>query len=162
MQHDENCPIDKDFIEKYKASEEIQNFLRLRNKKDKNNTGKVRVRSVPTPTGQFTELPEIRTKEIEAINVNKLLDCSNSGLAKFEKAVLELQFLYGLRISEVLNIQPSDINSNGNILIHGLKGSENRSVYPVRFLDFWLFMRDNNVQIPKSYNRQYFFRLYVL
>lgn len=152
--------IDKDFVDKFRQDQEIEDFLRLFGQKDEKYRNQVRVKAVKSPSAQIAELCEKwKTKEPQ-INVKSLLDNPKSGLSSVDKAVLELQFLYGLRISEVLNIKPTDIGSNGNIQIKGLKGSENRVVYAVRFRNFWEQMRVNNFQLPNSYNRFYFYRLY--
>jgi integrase/recombinase XerC len=51
-----------------------------------------------------------------------------------DRLIIELIFLTGLRVSEVLGITPDDIDfRNRTIRIHG-KGSHDRTVYPPREL----------------------------
>ena len=85
---------------------------------------------------------------------------NNTQVGTYEKAIIELQFLYGLRISEALNIHFSDVLFNGSIKIKGSKGSENRIVYPVEYRDFWIHLHNSKATIPSSYNRFYFYRIY--
>ena len=156
----ENQIIDEDFIRRYQSDKTIQDFLKLINKKKKSNVEQTCTKSVPSPSAQFAELYEAGTVPDLQLNVNSLLANPNSGLVLFERAVLELQFLYGLRISEILQISPMDIGDNGLIRITGLKGSFNRVVYAVKFKDFWSSMALSGWNIPTSYNRFHFYRLY--
>lgn len=152
--------IDEDFIRRYKADKTIQDFLKLINKKKKSNTEQDRTRSVSSPSAQFAELYQPGRIPDLQLNVNSLLSSKSSGLVLFERAVLELQFLYGLRISEILQIKPGDIGNNGLIKISGLKGSYDRVVYAVKFKEFWSGMALSGWSIPSSYNRFHFYRLY--
>ncbi len=52
-------------------------------------------------------------------------------------AIAEVQLLYGLRISEVLNIHGKDIMLNGHVKIHGLKHSHDRIIIPVESLYYY-------------------------
>lgn len=155
-----NYPIDIDFVNRSKQDKEIENFIRLFGKQEKENPAQHRVKSVLTPSAQIAELFQFRN--LQGINetVQRLLSNVNSGLSITEKAIIELQFLYGIRITEALRITPSDINSSGQIRIRGIKGSNDRIVYPVKFSYFWLSVKENNFFIPSSYNRFYFYRLY--
>jgi len=155
-----SLPIDKDFCKKFESDQTIQNFIKIYGNKNRNNINHVRVKSDQTLSAQNTELCESWSKAKPLISVNKLLTCASSGLSVFDRAVLELQFLYGARISEVLSIKPSDISPNGHIKLTGSKGSDNRIVYAIMFKDFWEGMRINGWCIPTSYNRFYFYRLY--
>lgn len=75
-------------------------------------------------------------------------------------AVLELQVDWGLRISEVIKIKPSDISVTGMIHIRGAKGSNDRYVVSRRYTAFWVnFVRKGNV-IGDQRDRFYYYRLY--
>ena len=76
------------------------------------------------------------------------------------KAVVELQFLYGLRISEVLNVESSDVSKSGYIKIRGLKNSNSRIVRPVNFLHFWIHTCKHLLPLVNTYSRFYFYRKY--
>lgn len=47
-----------------------------------------------------------------------------------------LQYIYGIRVSEALNITNEDIDNNGFIFIKGKKGSENRIIYLKEILPY--------------------------
>lgn len=116
--------------------------------------------SVLSPSAQITALCELPGVNDLVANITRLLAAGNNSLTSYEKAILELQFLYGLRISEVLNITYSDIKYNGSILVKGLKGSNDRIVVPVKFMVYWINFKKHKLVISKSFNRFYFYRLY--
>lgn len=153
-------PIDRDFVNRFKSDSIIEDFEKLQNSKSKQSLNQIPVKSVLSPSAQIEKLFLNRFQDLPDINVNHLLSNKRSGLCQVDKSVLELQFLYGLRISEVLNVKWSDINENCQIFITGKKGSNDRVVYPVKFANFWMFLREKKVNIPSSYNRFYFYRLY--
>jgi site-specific recombinase XerD len=63
---------------------------------------------------------------------NLLQECHN----RRDRLIIKLMLLCGLRVSEVLNITPDDIDArNRTIRIHG-KGSKDRMIYPSRDLLF--------------------------
>ena len=88
------------------------------------------------------------------------ISVSNHNLPAYVKSIIELQFLFGLRISEALQIDHSQVMFNGAINIRGLKGSNDRFVYPVKYRDFWLQVKRSNSSPGQYYNRFYFYRLY--
>lgn len=75
-------------------------------------------------------------------------------------AVIELQLLYGLRISECLNINTSDISPTGHIRIRGAKGSNDRIVIPYRFSSFWRNEAVAILPLGNVYSRFWFYRQY--
>lgn len=83
-----------------------------------------------------------------------------SGLSVVDKAVIELLYLYGLRISEVLAIRSNDIQGTGLIRVPGTKGSRTRYVMPVNFLPFWLSHYRPMLPLSRDYTRFYFYRLF--
>ena len=85
---------------------------------------------------------------------------TNVNTPLFLKAVVELQFLYGLRISEVLNIERSDVSKTGYIRVKGLKHSNSRIVRPVNYLHFWQNDGSHLLPLCKTYSRFYFYRKY--
>ena len=92
-------------------------------------------------------------KEYNKYNIrNDLID--------IEKAVIELLMLNGLRISEVLNIKPTDVLSNGFISIKGLKNSKDRLVRPVFYGSKWRNNFTGLLPLKIYYSRYYFYRLF--
>jgi site-specific recombinase XerD len=92
---------------------------------------------------------------------SRILDIiQNDKLALVLRVVLELQFLHGLRISEVLNITPLDITRQGRIRIKGLKGSFDRFVLSSYYKDFWLNSGISLLPLCTTYSRFYFYREY--
>lgn len=76
------------------------------------------------------------------------------------QVIVELQLLYGLRITEVLSIGAIDIARNGLIFVRGKKGSQDRYIYSQRFSNYVMFCKVNNVARLCDYSRFYFYRLY--
>jgi integrase len=153
-------PIDNEFLQKFKDDKllkDLQNLIL-----GANNGKKVRMSfiPVPSPSAQNNELYRSRIVDNLAVNFHKLLSRENTELSRVDKAVMELQLLYGLRISEVLGIKSADIGINGDIRVKGLKGSNNRVVYSVIYKEFWQGMREFGYNIPSFYNRFHFHRLY--
>lgn len=75
-------------------------------------------------------------------------------------AVIELQLFYGLRISECLNINTSDISSTGHIRVRGAKGSDDRIVIPYKFASFWQNEAKAILPVSSVYSRFWFYRQY--
>jgi len=88
-------------------------------------------------------------------NLNK-----SASLSIVDKAVIELLFLHGLRISEVLSINYSDVLHDGRIIIHGSKGSQNRLIHSVLFSSFWADGSTGLLPLNSIYSRFYFSRLF--
>jgi site-specific recombinase XerD len=76
-----------------------------------------------------------------------------------DKAVIELMFLNGLRISEVLNVKAHDIMWNGLIKIKGLKGSDDRYCISKLYSDWWLNSVAKGNDISRLRSRYYYHRL---
>lgn len=83
----------------------------------------VSTRSAPTtiPLHSQSDRAEL-FKELES---KVLLNSSYSGT---DKLLLYVMFLSGCRVSEALDIRPSRISPSGQVLIKGLKGSDDRIV----------------------------------
>lgn len=137
-----------------KLKHELSNF------KNKNHNSKQGINSVLTPPAQFAEPCELRSLAAAAKCLNDMLSIENKEYPAIVKALTELHFLYGLRISEVLQVQHQQIMNDGSILIKGLKGSSDRLVYPVNYRDVWLRLKSQNASIPSYLNRYYFYRIY--
>jgi len=77
-----------------------------------------------------------------------------------DKAIIELMYVYGLRISEVLDIHLYDVMTSGLIRIRSKKGSRMRYVMPVYFISFWQVRDRNILPISNFYNRFYMYRVF--
>jgi site-specific recombinase XerD len=117
--------------------------------------------SVSIPSAQNKTLYESHSYDHISVTVHKLLSDVNSGLTQLELALIELLFLNGLRVSEVLQINAHNITNNGSIVIKGLKGSLNRLVTPSKYMFFWIDFKKNNLSIPAYINRFYLYRLFI-
>ena len=89
---------------------------------------------------------------------NKIEQLKNSDRLLY--FIAHLQLIGGLRISEVLNIQPSDIALTGHVSIKSLKNSANAVIYAGNAANYLISCKQNNV-IPFSlYSRFYVYRQY--
>lgn len=95
--------------------------------------------------------------ELNAV-VEQVLRSSN--ISETDKAVIEIMFNYGLRISEVLAINSKSINSRNQIIIKGLKGSSDRLVTPVISSTYWRKVKMYNCQDHTLNGRFYYYRLF--
>lgn len=75
-------------------------------------------------------------------------------------AICYFQFQYGLRISELLNIKPSDIDPSGLVYIRGLKGSSDKFLQVSYLLDVFLSFRSRSKPLSYYYSRFFMYRLY--
>lgn len=123
-------------------------------------SGKSRLKAVETSAAQTNKLLQANTPNADHITsiVSRLFD--NPDATDVLKAVVEMQFLYGLRISEVLNVESSDVSESGYIKIKGLKNSNSRIVRPANYMHFWTSTGRHLLPIGKTYSRFYFYRKY--
>jgi len=129
------------------------NFSQLRNPKDAAISG----RNLDAHT---TKLLQPENNEIEEIYKNLFNRPVVKLLPVPVQVIIELQLLYGLRITEVLSIGATDIMRNGLIHVRGKKGSQDRYIYSQRFSNYVMFCKVNNVAYLCDYSRFYFYRLY--
>jgi integrase len=125
-----------------------------------NNIDKRRVKSdaiLPAPSNKLLH-GQMLSDPSESARIRGFI--SDSKLPIVLRAVMELQFLHGLRISETLNIGPSDITKNGRIRIKGLKGSHDRFIMASIHMDFWLSTGVHLLPLYKCYSRFWFYREY--
>lgn len=71
-----------------------------------------------------------------------------------------LQLLYGLRISEILDIEGNDIDRLGRIIVQGKKGSNSRLVIDNQDVKWWISKRALGTQKVFSFDRFYVYRIY--
>lgn len=115
------------------------------------------VSSLPAQTAtQCLAVNEVLREDL----VVKFCALENRVQADFVKAITELLYVSGCRISEALNVKIGDVMENGQIRINGLKGSSNRIVQPVLYRQYWLRLKRNGTSIPTYFSRYYFYRIY--
>lgn len=120
----------------------------------------VPIDSVPNPSAQ--SLIQCCPNTIEEATIvdhyiSKIIEVTHSNIYGL---IIELQGLYGLRISEVLGIKPWDISRNGNIKITPLKGSNIRVVRSIKFEKIVIDSCINSVSLFEGINRFAIYRLY--
>lgn len=111
----------------------------------------LREKIVSKDVSEFIERPKLKKalpKTLSIDDVNKLLDIElNSAFDYRNKAMLELMYGTGLRVSELVNLKLNDIDlENGFIRIMG-KGSKEREVpvgeYAIYYLKEYLARRES-------------------
>jgi len=82
----------------------------------------------------------------------------SSDLSLVELCVIDLLMFSGIRISELLRIDPWSILKSGHINVKGLKGSNDRIIIPVFSLFFWQGFMVQFLPLVDLYSRFYFYR----
>lgn len=75
-----------------------------------------------------------------------------------DKAMIELLFISGLRISEALNIKYGSITKDGRIAVKGMKGSNDRLVFPSTTSSYFQLCKLSKYDPFKEKNRFYYYR----
>ena len=115
---------------------------------------------VLNPPAQTARLCAIRSKSnVIGTSARDVYNLPQS-LSRIDSSVIEFMHATGCRISEVLNIKPTDIAQNGVIKLSAVKGSNDRLVNAGPYN--LLFYRGNLALplISNGYNRFYFYRLF--
>lgn len=120
----------------------------------------LRPKPVPNPSAQAATLSQKKSNFL--IKKSHFLTnlVTNNGLSQVDKAVIELLYFYGLRISEVLSIKASDVTFMGHIKLKTLKGSEPRFIQSILFPSFWVLSGKSILPLKDTYSRFYFYRLF--
>lgn len=74
------------------------------------------------------EQPKLPKRLPQVLSMNEILDLLNSSMTLMDKAVLELLYAAGLRVSELVNIQANNIDLNAKYIRCIGKGSKERIV----------------------------------
>jgi len=124
------------------------------------NSKKPPTKAVINPSAQFTTL----CTSDNLTGARAALVCGlfalDSSLCTQDKAILELMFISGCRISEALSICSNDILKNGSIRLKGSKKSSDRIISIVLYRTFWLSNRTDIRNLFYSFNRFYYYRLF--
>lgn len=126
----------------------------------KANKDSVRVKSVISPSAQSNTPCAIDLQGISSSFNFERDVVANPALPEVVKAVVELQYRYALRISEVLSISAENISKSGKIKINALKGSESRIIEPFSYKSYWTGANKELLPLSHIYSRFYFYRFY--
>jgi integrase len=74
--------------------------------------------------------------------------------------IIKIQYMYGLRISEVLNIRHCHIDRRNNIKVFGAKGSENRIINVAGIYNDLRVVSSSTRLLFDYYNRFFIYRCY--
>jgi len=121
-------------------------------------TGEAYIKSVINPSAQSLTLCATRFKEFPEFDSAYSCFMSNHDKAIGIKAITELIFTWGLRVSEVLNIKGSDILHNGLIRVQGKKGSLDRIIYSPSYSEYFKMLRVNGGCTGNLCSRYYLYR----
>jgi integrase len=116
--------------------------------------------SVATLTAQCATLLQQDSKFESLFSVVNSIVNGEGNHPDFVRAAVELQFLNGLRISEVLGIKGVDISSTSHIKITTSKVVSHRLCVTSRYSHFWQRFRGRNVYVFQDYSRFWFYRYY--
>lgn len=75
------------------------------------------------------------------------------------KAIIEVLYLSGCRVTQALSIKPNNISLNGKIQIKAAKGGKDTLCNPIHFKEFWINYRDGNSCFDNFINRFFIYRV---
>ena len=93
--------------------------------------------AVSTPPAQFVKV--LQSSNADSLVLDILIGIAQAGVSKFGHYALgvDLMLSGGLRISEVIAERMVLVNTFGQVLIKGRKGSRDKLVTPVYCADYW-------------------------
>lgn len=118
------------------------------------------IKSVQGCSAQTVTLCPTNSQVPEPLHARVQEVLRNSNISETDKAVIEIMYNFGLRISEVLAISSKSINNRNQILIRGMKGSSDRLITPVLYSSYWLKVKTCNLQDHSLRGRFYYYRLF--
>ncbi len=124
------------------------------------NSNKPIINAEPISSAQYTTLCSDASQTTARSNIVCTYIAPDSKLSELEKAIIELMFLSGCRISEALGIDSNAILRNGSIQIKGSKGSSDRIISVILYRDFWLRNKLFIKSVLQPFSRFYFYRLF--
>jgi integrase len=136
----------------------VKKNIKLNSLLDRN---KVRTKSVSCLCAQNAIPcdPDNGRESIRLAMVNKVTsDCTLSGV---DKCILLLMLEHGLRISECLSLTAVNLLGNGRIVVHGLKGSNDRLIERVSFYDSLSILKSGCLPGTFFSSRFYYYRLCI-
>lgn len=119
-----------------------------------------RINSVVRPTAQTVTKFADNLEIIEEMNVKVEKVLSENTVPETLKRFIYLQSISGARVSEILNIQYTDIITSTIIKIKGLKHSDDRLIHIDRYAEYFSFCKRNMIHPFGTLNRYYVYREY--
>lgn len=114
--------------------------------------------SVKMPSAHITNPCSVRTDMCSQMDVLYTKWIGNQGNYSKIGAVVELMYIGGVRVSEALRVRPTDVTSRGDVMVRGLKGSNDRLVTPLKYQSFWLRYRSGGGSVESEVSRFYVYR----
>lgn len=119
-----------------------------------------RIDSVVRPTAQTFRKFADNSEIIEEMNAKVGEILSGNTVPETLKRFIYLQSISGARVSEILNIQYTDIITSTIIRIKGLKHSNDRLIHIDRYSEYFGFCKRNMIHPFGTLNRYYIYREY--
>lgn len=119
-----------------------------------------RINSVVSPTAQTVTKFADNLEIIEEMNAKVEKVLSGNTVPETLKRFIYLQSISGARVSEILNIQYSDIITSTILRIKGLKYSNDRLIHIDRYSEYFDFCKRNMIHPFGTLNRYYIYREY--
>lgn len=117
------------------------------------------IRSESNPTAQNIRLCELGARQLTDTARHSRLNQLYKAEPWHISLVVHLLADYGLRISEALSINATDITSNGQIIIKGSKGSSNRLIVINEYRDRLIDLRKSSFNPIKNIDRFVIYRI---
>ena len=119
-----------------------------------------RINTVDVLTAQ-TDSKYVNNSEIlDEIDLKVQEILSNNAVPIQLKRFIYIQSISGARVSELLNIQHSDIISPTILRVKGLKHSEDRLIHIDKYCDYFSLCKSNMIRPFESLDRFYIYREY--
>lgn len=83
---------------------------------------------------------------------------SDSSVPVSLRAIIELMFEAGCRVSQAINVSHFNISNHGRICLQGSKGSNDVHYSSVRFRSYWLNYKKAKLLCCNDYNRFFIYR----
>lgn len=114
--------------------------------------------SLSSPSAQTVTLCELNARQLyNKFLLNKLSEVEANMGVQFA-ALVDLMAVNGCRISELLAVQKSDIQFNGQVFIRGKKGSNNRFLSALVSTPYLLRQLGHQGLLFEGYSRFYVYR----
>ena len=119
-----------------------------------------RINTVVRPTAQIETKFAENSQFLDEMNAKVEDILSKNEVPELLKRFIYIQSRSGTRVSEILNIQYTDIISPTIIRIKGLKRSNDRLIHIDRYSDYFIFCKVNMINPFANFNRYFIYREY--
>ena len=119
-----------------------------------------RINSVVSPTAQTVTKFADNSEIIDEMSTKVEGILSKDTVPDTLKRFIYLQSISGARVSEILNIQYTDIISPTILRLTGLKHSNDRLIHIDRYSEYFAFCKRNMIHPFSTLNRYYIYREY--